>query len=375
MHESSFDRSINIETEDIQQAIPKATKLINNINKLAEKGFSAVRSLDLTVSGNQTDTFILLVSGDNFKAELNLEIAKNIRYLQGEQQKYLSLIVSGFAESQSLDRVDKIGKETKFWFKLAGFIVGAFLGFFIIFWISSGRSSSRGGGYFVYFISVVFGTLFAKIGGWIWNYFFQSEKQSLEEDSEFQTYKRIWEEFIGAVKQLLDNEYGEHNPNKFSEQANKQGTTVDLKTFLFPFFKLDKISLTENFKKIHEGLNRFSDCKTEDAFIIFENQSTENFVQFAKSKKSNFVLNIPMNCIDSIEYIRTEKYFKKITKNEIGEILFDKSNGLPRGKNKQFYMVLPDNSEIVTGVVLGFFTEVYKLPAEFKLRIEESFAK
>ncbi len=373
MHESSFNRSINIETKDDQQAIPKATKLINNINKLAEKGFSAVRSLDLTVSGNQTDTFILLVSGDNFKAELNLEIAKNIRYLQGEQQKYLSLIVSGFAESQSLDKVDKIGKETKFWFKVVGFIVGAILGLTIIIWLTP--RSGRGVGYFVYLVTLGCGTLFAKIGGWIWNYFFQVEKQSLNEDSEFQTYKRIWEDFIGAVKQLLDNEYGEHNPNKFSEQANKQGTIVDLKMFSFPFLKLDKINSTENFKKIHKGLKRFSDCKTEDVFIIFENQSTENFVQFTKSKKSNFVLNIPMNCIDSIEYIRTEKYFKKITKNEIGEILFDKSNGLPRGKNKQFYMVLPDNSEIVTGVVLGFFTEVYKLPAEFKLRIEESFAK
>ena len=120
MNESSFNRSINIETEDTQQAHQNAVSLMDKIEQLSITFFSSINELDLLVDKKQKDTVLILVTGDNLDAELELEIAKNIRYLGGVEEKYLSLNISEHAGAKSLDLVEEVSKETKFWFKFIG---------------------------------------------------------------------------------------------------------------------------------------------------------------------------------------------------------------------------------------------------------------
>jgi len=372
MNESSFNRSINIETEDIEQAHQKAVSLMDKIEQLAITFFSSINEVDLSIDKGQKDTALILVTGENLNAELELEIANNIRYLGGVEEKYLSLNISEHSGAKSLDIVNEISKETKFWFKFIGFVIGGFIAFTSTYKFKSIGLEIRPGPWVIIIIIFGAGLLFGKIGGWVAGLIFKIGKKSIDSDEEYQTNKKYWTDFINGVKWALDNEYGGHNPNEHSAQAGaNKDRTIALKEVIVPLLNYEQYEETENFRKICEAFEKYSGNKNPDAFIIFENQSTENILQFCKTKKSEFQLNIPMQCLNSTERIRAERYLRKITETKNGGNLFDETNGFPFEEDGQFYMVLPEDIEIIIKIIFGFFIEVYLLPPHFKLKITE----
>ena len=178
---------------------------------------------------------------------------------------------------------------------------------------------------------------------------------------------------MDKIEQLAITFFSSINEHSAQAGANKD-RTIELKEVIVPLLNYEQYEEIENFRKICDAFEKYSGNENPDAFIIFENQSTQNILQFCKTKKSEFQLNVPMQCLNSTERIRAERYLRKITETKNGENLFDETNGFPFENDGQFYMVFPEKVELVTKIIIGFFIEVYLLPPNFKLKItEESF--
>jgi hypothetical protein len=300
MNETSFNRSINIETEDVDQALQEAVILMDKIEQLAVSFFSSINELNLTVDKKINDTLILSVTGDNLNAELECEIAKNIRYLGGVEEKYLSLNISEHSGAKSLDLVKEISKETKFWFKFIGFVIGGFIAFALKFPLESLNREIRPGPGGMLLIIFGMGLLFGKIGGWIGTLIFRIGRKSIDSDEEYQTNKRYWTDFINGVKWSLDNKYGGHNPNEHSAQAGANKDRI---------IELNEKAVALLNSEQYEGLKNF---------------------------------------------------------REICELLggYFKNDG-------QFYIIIPENVELIAKIIIGYFEEVYLLPPNFKFKVTE----
>jgi len=278
MNETSFNRSINIETEDVDQALQEAVILMDKIEQLAVNFFSSINELNLTVDKKINDTLILSVTGDNLNAELECEIAKNIRYLGGVEEKYLSLNISGNSGAKSLDLVEEVSKETKFWFKFIGFVIGGFIAFALKFPLESLNREIRPGPGGMLLIIFGMGLLFGKIGGWIGTLIFKVGKKSIDSDEEYQTNKKYWTDFINGVKWALDNKYGGHNPNEHSAQAGaNKDRIIELNEKTVALFNSEQYEDLKNFREICELLGEYFKNENLNAFIIIENKSTQNF--------------------------------------------------------------------------------------------------
>jgi len=74
---------------------------------------------------------------------------------------------------------------------------------------------------------------------------------------------------------------------------------------------------------------------------------------------------------DETEKIRAQRFLRRITEKENGENIFDINRGFSAEENGMFMMLLPDNIDTVTKIVIGFFVEVYLLPPNFKFKISK----
>ena len=78
-----------------------------------------------------------------------------------------------------------------------------------------------------------------------------------------------------------------------------------------------------------------------------------------------------MQCLNSTEKIRAERYLRKITETKNGGDLFDETNGFPFENDGQFYIIIPENVELIAKMIIGYFEEVYLLPPNFKFKVTE----
>ena len=171
---------------------------------------------------------------------------------------------------------------------------------------------------------------------------------------------------------ILDSKFGEHSINKFSDEAKKNDDReIDLVDFDFKKSGLEKYEAAGNYSKLFEILKTYSENNDDKAFLVVENKSTGNFLQFAKEEKTNFLLDIPMIGLNETEKIRAQRFLRRITEKENGENIFDINRGFPAEENGMFMMLLPDNIDTVTKIVIGFFVEVYLLPPKFKFKISK----
>jgi cytochrome c biogenesis protein CcdA len=139
----------------------------------------------------------------------------------------MSFSISAEAESGSLDRTEKTGSNLSMVFSVIGFIVGAglvivalklmayFTGFYIV----------HLGLYIA--IAIGGGTVFGGIGKWIADRLFYRELESLDSDDDFQDKLDTWNTYVQLVNELLDGVFGEHDPNKYKEQANTNSNQAE----------------------------------------------------------------------------------------------------------------------------------------------------
>jgi len=371
MREASLNRVINLEAESKSSARRNAEILAEKFSRFAEIYFNSIDELKLNIQRHDEDFFIISVDNEEFFGELKYEIANNIRFLNGKEEKFLSLNISGFCKSKDFSGAEEMNKSMRFWFRFFGFLIGTFIALAAAkITLKQEGIVVRPGWPYAYLIILAFGLGFAKIGNFIGDKIIKYQRRKLPENLLYQSSLKYWTDFINGINKILDDKYGEFNANLFVAAAkNNKNKSIDLFDFSFEQAGLDKYQTARNFSDILNSIKEYSEDNNPMSFLTIENKSSGNFLQFAKTDETNFLLNIPLGCLNETEKIRAEVFLRKITQKNGEKNIFDENRGFPPESDGQFELLLPNNPELAAKIVVGYFAEVYLLSHNFKYKI------
>lgn len=125
-------------------------------------------------------------------------------------------------------------------------------------------------------------------------------------------------------------------------------------------------------EQISQALSGLLQRSNEDAFVILEDTKTKKYVQFAGSTREPLILNIPFIAFTPLELERAKKLFEEYKIKSEETPVSDYKGGPVTGKLSQFNMNLGNDIKRATEIALRIFSEVYMLPPDFKLGVEEN---
>ena len=125
-------------------------------------------------------------------------------------------------------------------------------------------------------------------------------------------------------------------------------------------------------EQISQALSKLLQRSNEDAFVIFEDTKTKKYVQFAGRTREPLLLNIPFVALTPLELERAKKLFEEYKIKPEETPVSDYKGGPVTGKQSHFYMKLGNDTKRATEITLRIFSEVYMLPPDFKLGVEEN---
>jgi hypothetical protein len=111
----------------------------------------------------------------------------------------------------------------------------------------------------------------------------------------------------------------------------------------------------------------------DDCFVILKEQQTGKFVQFATGH-SGLLLDLPAVALDKNEWGRAEHYFldEHGVTPYTSEQYSDAAMTISTGLWMTIYMELRQDVRKATRIALDVFDQVYLLPLDFQLMIEEN---
>lgn len=124
---------------------------------------------------------------------------------------------------------------------------------------------------------------------------------------------------------------------------------------------------------VEVALRRLLERESDDAFVIVEHAPTGKFVQFVGSSTQPLLLDLPLQPLVSVEVRRAAALFEELGVQLESWPVLDQPEGSVVGTQSGLQVAF-ERQEVAQAAALALrvFTEVYKLPADFPLSIEEN---
>lgn len=153
---------------------------------------------------------------------------------------------------------------------------------------------------------------------------------------------------VGALRasaDMLKTSYGESTETKPGDAAVQLSVTEALRV--------------PNEEAVADALKNLLNRTESDAFVIFVDAQTGNFIQFLGSKSRPLVLELPLSALSEEEVDRVSTFFASKGVEDV------------RGE-ESFSVTLGRDPARATELVLGIFADVYMSKPDFSLKIEEN---
>ena len=370
MHEHVFKRIINLEEDGITDGIENAHRILSYFVQKAQEIFGGETGLNIKQVTSTDECVAFKVHGKNFEAEFKAEIARNVRYIDKKEEKYLSLSVNARAQSQSLQKKERTGKELSFWFTAIGFVVG------ILLLVAGMKLMGKYTGYIVYSWSVYIGivaaggVVFGKIGNILGNNLFHREMQSLSDDDTFQTLLDTWDSYIHYVRTTLDAVFGSRDENKNVYRANKT-VTLEFDMNLLSSLPVCTSEQREdkNYMNLMVALTALQKEQEVELVLRIEYSALQKYLIMRYDAVNGLILNIPLAAYSEAERGRARRYFEEITKSTDGLSVFKAHGGMPANVRDGLDFILHDKTDTAVRMILDIFEKVYQLPASCDMEV------
>ena len=124
-------------------------------------------------------------------------------------------------------------------------------------------------------------------------------------------------------------------------------------------------------ERIEAALERLIDRDVADAFVILEDRSSGQFVQFAGGTDRGLLFDLPLQALNPEEKQRTVALLALYDIPLETGLLYDRPGGRPVGIHQSFQVDLERDVERATVLALRVFQTVYQVGADFPLEITE----
>ena len=370
MHEHVFKRIINLEEEGITDGIENAHRILSYFVQKAQEIFGGETGLTIKQVTSTDECVAFEVHGKNFEAEFKAEIARNVRYIANKEEKYLSLSVNARAQSLSLQKKERTGKELSFWFAGIGFVAGILL-------LGAGmKLMAKYTGYIVYSRSVYIGIVaaggaaFGKIAYVLGNHLFYREMQSLSRDDSFQTLLDTWNTYISYVRTTLDAVFGSQDENKNVYRENKTVTPeFDMSLLRSLPVCSRKQRDDKNYLTLTFALTALQKEQEVELVLRIEYSALHKYLIMRYDAVNGLILSIPLTVYSEAERGRARRYFEEITKSSDGLSVFKARGGMPVNVRDGLDFILHDKTDTAVRMILDIFEKVYQLPASCDMEI------
>lgn len=114
--------------------------------------------------------------------------------------------------------------------------------------------------------------------------------------------------------------------------------------------------------------------ENDDAFVIFEEQISGKFVQFAGSADEELLLDLPTQSLSEVEQARAKRFFEalKISGPRKYALYADKTLEIIGGVQTSFQTKFGRDPQLAARVALDIFEQVYEFPKDFVLIVAEN---
>lgn len=130
----------------------------------------------------------------------------------------------------------------------------------------------------------------------------------------------------------------------------------------------------DNQSQIVDALSELLQRRNVDTFVIFEEEGSGKYVQFAGSANEDLLLDLPSQTLTEDEMKRAEVLFRElgIPGPVTYETYTDKSRKTVAGMQTSFQMDFGRDVVRAARVTLAIFERVYQFPPDFPLALTEN---
>lgn len=123
---------------------------------------------------------------------------------------------------------------------------------------------------------------------------------------------------------------------------------------------------------LEAALERLTQRENADAFVIFSDKNTGRFIQFAGSKHENLLLDLPVQTLSAEELKKAADILIEHGITLGVTQLLDKPDGEPTNLQYGFNIDFGNSYKTAASTVHYLMQEIYSLPYDFNLEIEEN---
>ena len=130
--------------------------------------------------------------------------------------------------------------------------------------------------------------------------------------------------------------------------------------------------MKNNLTKMETALQKLTQREAADAFVIFSDNHSGRFIQFAGSLYENLLLDLPIQNLSKQELgIARELFNQQGVALGVTQLL-DEPNGKPVGVHMGFNIDFGKDYQSAAKTALYLMCEVYSLADDFNLLVEEN---
>jgi hypothetical protein len=126
-------------------------------------------------------------------------------------------------------------------------------------------------------------------------------------------------------------------------------------------------------ERVMQALSKLLKRTNTDSYVIFIDGNTGAFVQLLTSPPGNLMFDLPDKPLGQPAMARAEQYFaRRGVELTSSQLYRDAQMAEPAGIARSFQLDLGRDVQRATRVVFEVFDEIYRLPQQFELTIEEN---
>jgi len=172
---------------------------------------------------------------------------------------------------------------------------------------------------------------------------------SFQESGEF-----IWRKLQDAMEMV---------PARLGESSNAQNDSSDSQAWR-------AVTRQEKHNAISASLENLLAQTSQDKSSVLSDAASGKFLQFACNNGS-ILLDLPAQPLTDAEWLRASDYFSRLGHDLQEYDLFDHPGGCVATAQRSYQLKLANDVARAIQVAMDLFSEVFQLPAEFELVVEE----
>lgn len=130
--------------------------------------------------------------------------------------------------------------------------------------------------------------------------------------------------------------------------------------------------MKKNLTRMETALQKLTRRDNADAFVIFTDNHSGRFLQFAGSQHEDLLLDLPGQILTSEQLEIAGRLFQKRGANLEMAALLDKPGGDPAGLHLGFNLEFGHDYRTAARTALDLMCEIYSLDEDFDLLVEEN---